>query len=46
MAAAKAKKDLVEKNICRKCGIVFERASACPRCGKSEALDVYFEFAE
>jgi rubrerythrin len=40
MAAGK----LVEKYLCKKCGIVFERASECPRCGKSDALSVYFEF--
>jgi len=38
------RKELVEKTICTKCGIVFERASACPRCGKSDSLDIYLEF--
>jgi predicted Zn-ribbon and HTH transcriptional regulator len=38
--------ELIEKSICRKCGIVFKRASECPRCGKSDGLDVYFEAKE
>ncbi|MFH1237288.1 MAG: hypothetical protein V1648_02690 [Candidatus Aenigmatarchaeota archaeon] len=37
-------KALVEKRMCNKCGIVFKPASACPRCGKSDNLSVYFEF--
>lgn len=39
-----AASELVEKTICTKCGIVFERASECPRCGKSDTLSIYFEF--
>jgi RNA polymerase subunit RPABC4/transcription elongation factor Spt4 len=38
------KKDLVEKSICRKCSIVFEKAAECPRCGKSDMVDTYFDF--
>jgi predicted Zn-ribbon and HTH transcriptional regulator len=37
---------LVEMTVCRKCGIVFKRASECPRCGKSDGLEVYLETKE
>ena len=37
--------ELVEKSFCTKCGIVFESAGECPRCGKSDALSVFFELA-
>ncbi len=35
--------EIIEKTMCAKCGIIFERADTCPRCGKSDALSVYFE---
>jgi predicted Zn-ribbon and HTH transcriptional regulator len=38
--------DLVEKAFCTKCGIVFESAAECPRCGKSETVSVYFELGK
>jgi hypothetical protein len=39
----KSAEGLIEKKICAKCGIVFTRALECPRCGKSDAITVYFE---
>lgn len=38
--------ELIEKVICLKCGIVFPKASECPRCGRKDSLDVYFETGE
>ncbi len=38
--------ELVEKTICVKCGIVFPKADECPRCGRKDTLDVYFEMKE
>ncbi len=35
--------ELIEKTMCMKCGIVFPKASECPRCGKKDDLEVYFE---
>lgn len=35
--------DFVEKTICLKCGIVFDKADRCPRCGKSDRLDIYLD---
>ncbi|MEM2954919.1 MAG: hypothetical protein QW625_03165 [Candidatus Nanoarchaeia archaeon] len=34
---------LIEKTICKECGIVFKKADSCPRCGKGETIEVYFE---
>ncbi len=38
--------DLIEKNICLKCGIVFSKASECPRCGSKKDIDIYFDMKE
>jgi len=38
--------ELIEKMMCIKCGIVFEKADACPRCGKKDKLEVYFDMAD
>jgi ribosomal protein L40E len=37
---------LIEKTICLKCGIVFPKASECPRCGGKKDLDIYLEARE
>jgi RNA polymerase subunit RPABC4/transcription elongation factor Spt4 len=37
---------LIEKTICLKCGIVFEKAIECPRCGSRKDLDIYLETKE
>jgi len=41
-----AKRDLVEKSICLKCSIVFPTAAECPRCGKKDNVNVYFDICE
>ena len=38
--------ELVEKLFCAKCGIVFDSAAECPRCGKSDMISVYFELGK
>jgi rRNA maturation endonuclease Nob1 len=38
--------ELIEKTICTKCGIVFEKANECPRCGSKKDLDIYLEARE
>ncbi len=35
--------DLIEKSMCMKCGIVFETADECPRCGKGEDIEMYLD---
>jgi RNA polymerase subunit RPABC4/transcription elongation factor Spt4 len=35
--------DLVEKTMCMKCGIVFDQAVECPRCGEKDSLEVYLD---
>ncbi len=38
--------ELIEKMICLKCGIVFQKMDECPRCGRKDSLDVYLETKE
>jgi rRNA maturation endonuclease Nob1 len=43
MVVKKSPIRLIEKNICKACGIVFKKADVCPRCGKGETLEIYLE---
>jgi ribosomal protein L40E len=38
--------ELIEKTICMKCGIVFDKADECPRCGSKKDIDIYLEEKE
>ncbi|MBN2042581.1 MAG: hypothetical protein JW754_02135 [Candidatus Aenigmarchaeota archaeon] len=39
----KSEQSLRERRICRKCCIIFDNLKACPRCGKGDKIEVYFE---
>lgn len=39
------KRMLREKRICGECCIIFEKTDECPRCGKSDKIQPYFDLS-
>jgi len=40
---ANIEQHLKERRLCKKCCIVFDDVKQCPRCGKGDKMEVYFE---